>query len=451
MDIETVGHAGLLIRDDQGVPVLFTDPWITGSCYWRSWWLQNYPREELLRELQSVAWCFITHEHPDHFHTASIRLLGKSVRYLSADVPQGRIAGYLTAQGYNAAVVPAFQWTAIHPDVRLLSIPLFNDDSVLVIDTPTAVIINLNDSKPRRRQLRQLSDDLDAVAPGKTRVLLSSYSPASIVNSFLRSAERVSLREKADYVRYVGDNCQLMKIDYFMPFASQVIFKRRDSAWANDFKVTFEDLEKHWGQGPAEAGHHVHGGGARLLPPFTRLHLGYLTHTSVSPEHYHHEDEPIQRKVQAQESLDGVADFDDRDVERLRKKLNYCRWLLALMFPRGIGFELEHTQLRYNPWSGTLRRGRATGDFVLRVPAQAFKDAVTYGHFGDLGTTMFTMVVLNSNIHPRRVYLFFMVITLHDYGHTTSLRNWLTWLRNTLRIQAWRIPKDDALPGHVSR
>jgi hypothetical protein len=506
MDIETVGHAGLLIRDDHGAPVLFTDPWITGSCYWRSWWLQNYPREELLRELQSVAWCFITHEHPDHFHTASIRVLGTGPRYLCPDLPQGRMAGYLTAQGHDASVVPAFQWKQIHAAVRVLSIPLFNDDSVLVIDTPTAVIINLNDSKPRRRQLRQLSDDLDEAAPGKTRILLSSYSPASIVNSFMRSAQRVSLREKADYVRYVETNCRLMKIDYFMPFASQVIFKRRDSAWANDFKVTFEDLQKHWGRSPADAfalrasapreaghdvrhspakaGHYVrhspadafalrasapreaghvrggdegrsggdgHGGGARLLPPFTRLNLTDLSHTSVLPERYHHEDEPMLRKVQIQESLDALADFDDLDVERLRQKLNYCRWLLALMFPRGIGFELEHTQLGYNPWSGTLRRGRATGDFVLKVPAQAFKDAVAYGHFGDLGTTMFTMVVLNSNIHPRRVYLFFMVITLHDYGHTTSLRNWFAWLRNTLRIHTWRIPKGDALPGPVSR
>jgi UDP-MurNAc hydroxylase len=66
MDIETVGHAGLLVRDDQGTPVLFTDPWISGSCYWRSWWLQNYPAPELVAELQRSRYCVITHEHPDH-------------------------------------------------------------------------------------------------------------------------------------------------------------------------------------------------------------------------------------------------------------------------------------------------------------------------------------------------------------------------------------------------
>jgi len=83
------------------------------------------------------------------------------------------------------------------------------------------------------------------------------------------------------------------------------------------------------------------------------------------------------------------------------------------------------------------------------VPAQAFVEAVEFGHFGDLGTTMFTIVELNGGIHPRRVYLFFLLITLHDYGHTTSLRNWLQWLRHAWRIQRWHIPAVPASPRAV--
>jgi hypothetical protein len=199
--------------------------------------------------------------------------------------------------------------------------------------------------------------------------------------------------------------------------------------------VTYDDLKAHWR------------GRARLLPPFSRLNLADGAFTSVPPERYRHDDAPIQRKVDTQQALDEQVTLDDQDLARLENKLNHCRWLLAMLFPRGIGFELEAERLRYAPWSGRLTRAEsprdtARGDFVLRVPAQAFKDAVTYGHFGDLGTTMFTMVVLNSRIHPRRVYLFFLVMTLHDYGHTTSLRNWLTWLGHSARNQSWRIPRD---------
>ena len=433
MDIETLAHAGLLIRDDRGDPVLFTDPWVTGSCYWRSWWLQHYPAPEQIEELTRVAFCFITHEHPDHFHTASIRVLGRGIHFLSPQLPEEHIAAYLAGHGYRASVVPAFRWKTIHPSVRILSIPLLNDDSALVIDTPTAVIVNLNDSKPLKRQLRQLARALDEGVPGKKRVLLSSYSPASIVNSFVRNAERVSLRERSDYVRSVSDVCRLMHIDYYMPFASQVIYRRSDSAWANEFKVTFDDLERHWSAEPT-----------RLLPPFTRLNLADWSHTSVPPERYNPNDAPVRDKVQAQQALDALATFNDDDVERLRRKLSHCRGILALLFPRGIGFDLDTTQLHYNPWSGALRRGPSRGDFVLKVPAQAFKDAVGYGHFGDMGTAMFTMVKLNSAIHPRRVYLFFLLITLHDYGHTTSIRHWIKWVRHTLSVHTWRI---DAPPA----
>ncbi len=429
MNIETVGHAGLLLRDDHGAPLLFTDPWVIGSCYWRSWWLQNYPGEELLEEIRSVPYCVITHEHPDHFHTASIRALGRRPHYLSAEFPNGRVVPYLSAQGFRASVLPAFRWTSIHPLVQILSIPLFNDDSVLLINTPTAIIVNLNDSKPRPSQLRALAGRLDAVAPGKKRVLLSSYSPASIVNSFLRKAERVSLRHKTSYVRAVAEYCRLLNVDYFLPFASQVIFKRGDSAWANDFKVTFADLKAHWSSGHTQ-----------LLQPYSRLNLADGSHTFVPSERYRHEDQVIAPKVAAQQALDSVAEFTAEDVELLRRKLGHCRWLLAPLFPRGIGFELEQTQLGYNPWFGTLEHGHATGDFVLRVPAQAFKDAVAFGHFGDLGTTMFTIVVLNSGIHPRRVYLFFLLMTLHDYGHTTSVRNAISWLRRSMHVDRWRIP-----------
>lgn len=428
MTVETLGHAGLLLRDDTGAPVLFTDPWVVGSCYWRSWWLQHYPSAAQVEELRTVPYCLITHEHPDHFHTASIRQLGPAVRYLSPEFPQGRITDYLRTQGHQAAVVPALAWVTIHPGVRILSVPLFNDDSALIVDTPTAVLVNLNDSKPRTWQLRQLRASLDELALAKRRVLLCSYSPASIVNSFVRDARRISMREKADYVRAVSEHCQVLRIDDFLPFASQVIFKRRDSAWANDFKVTFEDLRTHWT------------GATRLLPPYTTLDLSSGTFSSVPDDAYRHDDAEMLPKVHAQEALDPQAELTDADLETLQRKLNHCRWLLAVLFPRGIGFELETGRLSYSPWSGTLRQRDAAGDFVLRVPAQAFKEAVRFGHFGDLGTTMFTMVMLNSGIHPRRVYLFFLVLTLHDYGHTTSLRNLLRWGRHSLRTTSWRVP-----------
>ena len=102
MKLQTLGHASLSIHDSNG-PLLLTDPWLTGSCYWRSWWLQNYPTQQTLEGLRSTRYCYVTHTHPDHFHTASIRKLGTKPLYLCPTLPQERIAGFLRQQGEWAA------------------------------------------------------------------------------------------------------------------------------------------------------------------------------------------------------------------------------------------------------------------------------------------------------------------------------------------------------------
>ena len=165
MNIETVGHAGLLVRDDQGTPVLFTDPWISGSCYWRSWWLQNYPAPELMAELQRGA---LLLDHARAPRSLSHRQHPRArVRACTTSAPTCRtVASCRTCprRGYRASTLPAFEWRAIHDDIQILSIPLFNDDSVLLVNTPTAVIVNLNDAKPRRASC-------SSWPPGSTRWL----------------------------------------------------------------------------------------------------------------------------------------------------------------------------------------------------------------------------------------------------------------------------------------
>jgi hypothetical protein len=45
-ELRTLGHAPLVVSEN-GRPVLATDPWLIGSTYWRSWWLEKYPTPAL--------------------------------------------------------------------------------------------------------------------------------------------------------------------------------------------------------------------------------------------------------------------------------------------------------------------------------------------------------------------------------------------------------------------
>ncbi|MEM7039890.1 MAG: hypothetical protein AAF570_23150 [Bacteroidota bacterium] len=429
MKLETIGHAAMLLRDDEGKPLFLTDPWLIGSTYWRSWWLQNYPKPELMAELQQVKYAYITHEHMDHFHPPSIRKLGNQPTYLSPALPQEQIGVFLNEKGFNTKVLEPLKWHKLHEHLSVLSIPLPNDDSVLLAHTPTAFIVNFNDAKPRKYQIRRIRRYIDANVQDKKIIFLSSYSPASPVNSFRRNNEIVSMKDKKDYVQYVSKLSDTIGADYYMPFASQVIFYRSDSAWANEYKVAYADLAEHW---TAEK--------TQLCHPYSEIDLETWDVTWIAEEDYYRDEETIAEKVKTQEEKEKTAEFTEKDVEDLRKKLGFSRILLPLLFRRGIGFILDDRELTYKPWGRKIKPGIQNPSFSLMMPAQALKDVLYTGHFADLGITMFTLIILNGKIKPRMIYVFFLLIALHDYRHLVSFKNFWKWFRTSLRLNKWKIP-----------
>lgn len=70
MKFTVLGHACLYIEHNDFR--LLIDPWLVGSCYWRSWW--NYPEvaPQLLDTLKPTH-IYLTHLHWDHFHGPTLR------------------------------------------------------------------------------------------------------------------------------------------------------------------------------------------------------------------------------------------------------------------------------------------------------------------------------------------------------------------------------------------
>ena len=68
--------------------VLLTDPWLAGSCYWRSWW--NYPPvdPEIFEDLAPDA-IYLTHIHWDHFHGPSLKKFDRDTKII---IPYDRSA-----------------------------------------------------------------------------------------------------------------------------------------------------------------------------------------------------------------------------------------------------------------------------------------------------------------------------------------------------------------------
>jgi hypothetical protein len=426
----TLGHASLAIYRDGEPPLLLTDPWLVGSVYWRSWWLQHYPSADDIAWLQRTAHIYVTHEHPDHFHMPSIRRLGAGPAYLFPDLAECGFLRHMREQGFAAETAPPRRWLALGHGIAMMSIPLWNDDSLLLIDTPRALILNLNDAKPPPpvlRALRRLADHLD-----KPRIVLCSYSPASVVNSFLDENGIVRLRQPRHYVDYISRLCDRLGAHYYLPFASQAIFCRADSQWANAYRTTYDDLRRNWRAR------------AQLLPPYTTLDLDDFSHSSIPADAYRQMDAAIlARHTGERAAAEEAAEISPGEEALLKRKLDAFRWLFLVLFPRGFAFRLGERWLVYDSWRRRLSQdpGAEPGDFIVDVPKATMKQALSNNHLSDLGITMFVRIRLLRHIDPRRAYGLFVLFQFEDYGHLAGIVPFLRWVGRGLRSTfAQRLP-----------
>ena len=71
-EFKLLSHASATVS--YGGKTILMDPWLLGSCYWRSWW--NYPpvKPEIKTNLNVDA-IYITHVHWDHWHGPTLKKL----------------------------------------------------------------------------------------------------------------------------------------------------------------------------------------------------------------------------------------------------------------------------------------------------------------------------------------------------------------------------------------
>ncbi|MBO6634187.1 MBL fold metallo-hydrolase [Parvibaculum sp.] len=424
MKLGTMGHACMVLAGEGERPILATDPWLLGSCYWRSWWMVNPPGEEQIRRIEAAPFIYITHEHPDHLHLPSLKTLkpGERTILLPAFLRM-TMETYLRDQGFEVRIMPPRQWVPLEEGVSAMSLPQWSNDSVLLVDTPSAFIVNLNDAKP----LGGLLDDIARLRTeiGKPCLVLRSYSPAGPFFNYFEKGRRVPSRDREDYVRMTQGVCAHLKADLFLPFASQVVYRRSDSEWANDYRVGFDLMRAGWTIP------------TRLCPPFSTVDLDTLSVTAEPPEEWRGALRDRQRGLIAkEEARSSGAVLGVGDIAALKATFARQRWLLAAVLPRGIAVESGGRRFLYAPWSGRLRETDKGGDCAIRIPAAALKDSLASGNFGDLCIGMFVPTELRERSLAERVNLFWMLMILADYGYADGILTRLRWL-----LWAWRVER----------
>ncbi|MFN3233068.1 MAG: hypothetical protein ACE363_13065 [Alphaproteobacteria bacterium] len=270
LSFETLGNATIQLFADNE-PLLVTDPWLFGTAYFDSWALERPANGQQIQNAIESEFVWISHGHPDHLHPDSLSLFPPDKKFLIADHYSTELEDTLTAMGFDVTVMQYRQWIDLGRGVEVLSFDNPDQDAVLVIRTPDALIVNLNDADlwGESAFLRRL---ITSCPTDKTFVLaLCDYmgDMRNIVDSEGRRTDRDPGRHREGCIRRIGRISAKLGARHYMCSSFQHRYVHTDSAWANEGRITFEDMQQYWSRPEIT-----------LVPPFAHVNL---TDASISP------------------------------------------------------------------------------------------------------------------------------------------------------------------------
>ena len=246
-----LSHAGLY-AEHAGVRIVM-DPWLTGSCYWRSWWNFPEPPADLCAEL-APDYLYLTHLHWDHFHGISLKkFFAPWTRILVPKVPTRRMLADLQWLGFHDVVeIPHGGSVQLGPDFTLHSYQFGPAvDSTAALTAGGRTLLNCNDCKSFGLPLAQILK-----RHPKIDFLLRSHSSAApLPHCAERHAELFpDFRSQQDYIDEFSRFALHVGARHAIPFASNHCFLHRDTFQFNRTSVSPEDVRRHYQRVAAEAG-----------------------------------------------------------------------------------------------------------------------------------------------------------------------------------------------------
>lgn len=230
VEFQTLSHAGL--RVSTGDHELLCDPWLIGSCYWRSWW--NYPPvPRALVDTLKPDFIYLTHLHWDHFQAPSLRLFPADTQVLVPFDRYDRMVRDLAAIGMtNVREVRHGERVELAPGLAIRSYHFspFVTDSAVVIEAGDTVLLNANDAKLAGAPLKQLLDDYP-----KVDFCFRSHSSANPRACFhVTDFPEAEVDDNEHYLRAFSLFIQRVNPRYAIPFASNNCLLHDDVFHLND-------------------------------------------------------------------------------------------------------------------------------------------------------------------------------------------------------------------------
>jgi UDP-MurNAc hydroxylase len=238
MRFTTVGHACLFIEASDGTTLL-VDPWLLGSCYWRSWW-HFPPIRELRPEWLAPDYLYLTHYHFDHFHYPSVRKLSRKTRCVIPEFGIETMRLELQQLGFeHVEELPHGVSKTLGGGMRIASYQYGFDDTALAVAEGGDVLFDLNDCKIRGAPLQQLVEDF-----GAPTFMLRGHSFAMSYPLCYEAEDPRDLQlvTRSSYTDEFVDAARTVKPRYAIPYGSTMALLHPENVAHNDACVMPQEV-----------------------------------------------------------------------------------------------------------------------------------------------------------------------------------------------------------------
>jgi len=398
LSFQTLGNASVIIRQREQ-PVLATDPWLTGTCYHGSWALDHDLTDEEIAAFQRTPRIWISHGHPDHLHEPSLALISRDTEILVPQHYTNEMQSFLESLGFTVRVMGYREWMEIADGVRILTLPNANQDAILVIEAGDRLIINMNDAPAsgESRFLRRLAKGRPA-----SYLLAICSNDADLFNTYDEDGGFLGggpEDKKPGTVLSVADLARSVGVTHFCCSSSQHVYVRKDSAWANPYRITWPDVRQNW---PAPD--------IQLVEPFVTVDLDTGAITRDNPEQADH----LERVSDQCGDDDWSEPLTDEEWERvtaffLRMPLLKDRldWLAFT-----VGGQTRRLELTGSNDPRALQRG-----IRFEAPRHSLMQTIDAGYFDDILIGNF----IKAHLHNARLYPDFTPIVAKLAGNAKVL------------------------------
>ena len=429
MKFTILSHAGLMV--EHGGISLVTDPWLIGSCYWRSWWNFPEPSSALLDRVRAD-YVYLTHLHWDHYHGPSLRkFFGPDTTFLLPKVCTTRMMDDLRSLGFSRFIeIPHGNTYEMGPDFSLCSYQFgVAVDSAAVIKGGGVTILNANDCKLFGRPLRHLLR-----LQGRPDFALRSHSSASPVPYCVEDYKKhfPTLRTQEDYIEEFARFAISVGARYAVPFASNHCFLHRETSHFNDTAVSPDLVERYCNQlarevdSPTECVVMSPGSSWSQESGFEMVNFDFDRRPEVIAEMAHKYDTKLESFYQ-EESRE-LADFTAFQAY-FEKFLAAVPWFVRKRWKPALVFRVtdaERTHRWYvEPATRTIKAvdSDIDGVAVIEVPPRVINDCSTIKMFSAWTPSKRLKIYLPEPQALKAVKLLFALVDAYELDHLPLRRN----------------------------